>query len=78
MSTTTLTEKPGEPGKPSELDSGRRLLRGLPWLVVRQHRVALACVRRPHGAHRPLDRVRAPRVTADCPGDTRRMTTVCG
>ncbi|MGW5927280.1 ABC transporter permease [Streptomyces anulatus] len=35
---TTLTEKPAEP------DSGRRLLRGMPWLVVRQHRVALACV----------------------------------
>ncbi|WIY77824.1 ABC transporter permease [Streptomyces anulatus] len=35
---TTLTEKP------AETDSGRRLLRGLPWLVVRQHRVALACV----------------------------------
>ncbi|MDX3336846.1 ABC transporter permease subunit [Streptomyces fimicarius] len=35
---TTLTEKP------SEISSGRRLLRGMPWLVVRQHRVALACV----------------------------------
>ncbi|MFH9134308.1 ABC transporter permease [Streptomyces sp. NPDC017524] len=35
---TTLTEKPAEPG------SGRRLLRGMPWLVVRQHRVALVCV----------------------------------
>ncbi|MDQ0696903.1 ABC transporter permease [Streptomyces sp. W4I9-2] len=35
---TTLTEKPAEPV------SGRRLLRGMPWLVVRQHRVALACV----------------------------------
>ncbi|MFD4236089.1 ABC transporter permease [Streptomyces sp. NPDC058542] len=35
---TTLTEKPAEPG------SGRRLLRGMPWLVVRQHRVALLCV----------------------------------
>ncbi|MFJ7086516.1 ABC transporter permease [Streptomyces griseus] len=35
---TTLTEKP------SEISSGRRLLRGIPWLVVRQHRVALACV----------------------------------
>ncbi|MFI9055140.1 ABC transporter permease [Streptomyces sp. WAC00303] len=35
---TTLTEKP------AETDSGRRLLRGMPWLVVRQHRVALACV----------------------------------
>ncbi|MFC8625885.1 ABC transporter permease [Streptomyces anulatus] len=35
---TTLTEKPAEP------DSGRRLLRGMPWLVVRQHRTALVCV----------------------------------
>ncbi|MEU4030809.1 ABC transporter permease [Streptomyces anulatus] len=35
---TTLTEKP------VETDSGRRLLRGMPWLVVRQHRVALVCV----------------------------------
>ncbi|MFH9197441.1 ABC transporter permease [Streptomyces anulatus] len=35
---TTLTEKP------TETDSGRRLLRGMPWLVVRQHRVALVCV----------------------------------
>ncbi|MEV7911355.1 ABC transporter permease [Streptomyces griseus] len=35
---TTLTEKP------SEISSGRRLLRGRPWLVARQHRVALACV----------------------------------
>ncbi|MBV7245299.1 MULTISPECIES: ABC transporter permease [unclassified Streptomyces] len=35
---TTLTEKP------SEISSGRRLLRGMPWLVARQHRVALACV----------------------------------
>lgn len=35
---TTLTEKP------AETDSGRRLLRGMPWLVVRQHRVALLCV----------------------------------
>ncbi|MFH9755625.1 ABC transporter permease [Streptomyces griseus] len=35
---TTLTEKP------SEISSGRRLLRGMPWLVVRQHRVALACI----------------------------------
>ncbi|MFE6697860.1 ABC transporter permease [Streptomyces sp. NPDC057718] len=35
---TTLTEKSVEPG------TGRRLLRGMPWLVVRQHRVALACV----------------------------------
>ncbi|MGC5535413.1 ABC transporter permease [Streptomyces sp. SR-10] len=35
---TTLTEKPAETG------SGRRLLRGMPWLVVRQHRVALICV----------------------------------
>ncbi|MFE9456340.1 ABC transporter permease [Streptomyces californicus] len=34
----TLTEKPTETG------SSRRLLRGLPWLVVRQHRIALACV----------------------------------
>ncbi|MFJ1800485.1 ABC transporter permease [Streptomyces sp. NPDC088180] len=35
---TTLTEKP------AGTDSGRRLLRGMPWLVVRQHRTALACV----------------------------------
>ncbi|WP_406117399.1 ABC transporter permease [Streptomyces anulatus] len=35
---TTFTEKP------AETDSGRRLLRGMPWLVVRQHRVALVCV----------------------------------
>ncbi|MGW8485201.1 ABC transporter permease [Streptomyces sp. NPDC055886] len=35
---TTLTEKSVEPG------TGRRLLRGMTWLVVRQHRVALACV----------------------------------
>ncbi|MEU2069477.1 ABC transporter permease [Streptomyces anulatus] len=35
---TTLTEKP------AGTDTGRRLLRGMPWLVVRQHRVALACV----------------------------------
>ncbi|WP_103510502.1 ABC transporter permease [Streptomyces sp. SM13] len=35
---TTLTDKP------SEISSGRRLLRGMPWLVARQHRVALACV----------------------------------
>lgn len=35
---TTLTEKPAETG------SGRRLLRGMPWLVVRQHRTALTCV----------------------------------
>ncbi|MEV7115663.1 ABC transporter permease [Streptomyces anulatus] len=35
---TTLTEKP------AATDSGRRLLRGMPWLVVRQHRVALTCV----------------------------------
>ncbi|MBM7053596.1 ABC transporter permease [Streptomyces durocortorensis] len=35
---TTLTEKSVEPG------TGRSLLRGMPWLVVRQHRVALACV----------------------------------
>ncbi|MFJ2025759.1 ABC transporter permease [Streptomyces sp. NPDC087897] len=34
----TLTEKPAEPAP------GRRLLRGMPWLVVRQHRVAVACV----------------------------------
>ncbi|MFH8886193.1 ABC transporter permease [Streptomyces californicus] len=34
----TLTDKPTETG------TGRRLLRGLPWLVVRQHRIALACV----------------------------------
>ncbi|WP_228989529.1 ABC transporter permease [Streptomyces sp. DH8] len=34
----TLTEKPTATG------SDRRLLRGLPWLVVRQHRTALACV----------------------------------
>ncbi|WP_432110681.1 ABC transporter permease [Streptomyces sp. YPW6] len=44
MSGTTLTEKPGKPAGRSGLGSGRRLLRGLPWLVVRQHRVALACV----------------------------------
>ncbi|NEE06461.1 ABC transporter permease, partial [Streptomyces sp. SID7499] len=35
---TTLTEKP------AGTDSGNRLLRGMPWLVVRQHRVALVCV----------------------------------
>ncbi|NEB40776.1 ABC transporter permease [Streptomyces sp. SID14515] len=35
---TTLTEKP------SGISSGRRLLRGMPWLVVRQHRIALTCV----------------------------------
>lgn len=35
---TTLTEKSAEP------DSGRRLLRGMPWLVVHQHRTALVCV----------------------------------
>ncbi|MFD4023004.1 ABC transporter permease [Streptomyces sp. NPDC058576] len=35
---TTLTEKS------AELGTGHRLLRGMPWLVVRQHRVALACV----------------------------------
>lgn len=34
----TLTEKPTGPAP------GRRLLRGMPWLVVRQHRIALACV----------------------------------
>ncbi|MFI1190988.1 ABC transporter permease [Streptomyces californicus] len=34
----TLTEKPTGTG------TSRRLLRGLPWLVVRQHRIALACV----------------------------------
>ncbi|MFI7239759.1 ABC transporter permease [Streptomyces cyaneofuscatus] len=38
MSTPTLTEAP------AELRPRRRLLRGLPWLVVRQHRTALACV----------------------------------
>ncbi|MDX3378030.1 ABC transporter permease subunit [Streptomyces sp. ME02-6991-2A] len=37
MSTPTLTETP------AELRPRRRLLRGLPWLVVRQHRTALAC-----------------------------------
>ncbi|MFE2292023.1 ABC transporter permease [Streptomyces sp. NPDC059452] len=37
-STSTLTEAP------AELRPRRRLLRGLPWLVVRQHRVALSCV----------------------------------
>ncbi|MFF6907048.1 ABC transporter permease [Streptomyces sp. NPDC012389] len=37
MSTPTLTETP------AELRPRRRLLRGLPWLVVRQHRVALSC-----------------------------------
>ncbi|MEI7030553.1 ABC transporter permease [Streptomyces pratensis] len=35
---TTLTEKS------AATDSRRRLLRGLPWLVVRQHRTALVCV----------------------------------
>ncbi|WP_098012625.1 ABC transporter permease [Streptomyces sp. sk226] len=34
----TLTDKPTGTG------TSRRLLRGLPWLVVRQHRIALACV----------------------------------
>ncbi|MBD3554158.1 ABC transporter permease [Streptomyces sp. SP18CM02] len=34
----TLTDKPTDTGR------SRRLLRGLPWLVVRQHRIALACV----------------------------------
>ncbi|MEU6502677.1 ABC transporter permease [Streptomyces californicus] len=34
----TLTDKPTDTG------TSRRLLRGLPWLVVRQHRIALACV----------------------------------
>ncbi|MCF3169702.1 MULTISPECIES: ABC transporter permease [Streptomyces] len=34
----TLTDRPTETG------TSRRLLRGLPWLVVRQHRIALACV----------------------------------
>lgn len=38
MSTRTLTENP------AELLPRRRLLRGLPWLVVRQHRIALAYV----------------------------------
>ncbi|NYS19675.1 ABC transporter permease subunit [Streptomyces sp. SJ1-7] len=38
MSTPTLTESP------AALRPRRRLLRGLPWLVVRQHRTALACV----------------------------------
>ncbi|WP_432151465.1 ABC transporter permease [Streptomyces sp. bgisy029] len=38
MSTRTLTENP------AELRPRRGLLRGLPWLVVRQHRTALACV----------------------------------
>ncbi|MEV4880811.1 ABC transporter permease [Streptomyces cyaneofuscatus] len=37
MSTPTLTETP------TGLRPRRRLLRGLPWLVVRQHRTALAC-----------------------------------
>ncbi|RLV67563.1 transmembrane transport protein [Streptomyces sp. CBMAI 2042] len=36
--TTTLTETP------TGRRPRRRLLRGLPWLVVRQHRTALACV----------------------------------
>ncbi|MEU3715169.1 ABC transporter permease [Streptomyces californicus] len=34
----TLTDRPTDTG------TSRRLLRGLPWLVVRQHRIALACV----------------------------------
>lgn len=34
----TLTDRPTETG------TSRRLLRGLPWLVVRQHRIALACI----------------------------------
>ncbi|MFD3973393.1 ABC transporter permease [Streptomyces cyaneofuscatus] len=38
MSTPTLTETP------TALRPRRRLLRGLPWLVVRQHRAMLACV----------------------------------
>ncbi|MER8196986.1 ABC transporter permease subunit [Streptomyces microflavus] len=38
MSTSTLTETP------AGLRPRRRLLRGLPWLVVRQHRTALACI----------------------------------
>ncbi|PCG84194.1 ABC transporter permease [Streptomyces sp. WZ.A104] len=38
-STTTLTGT-----KPTGLGSGRRLLRGMPWLVVRQHRTAMVCV----------------------------------
>ncbi|MFB8107468.1 MULTISPECIES: ABC transporter permease [Streptomyces] len=38
MSTPTLTESP------AALRPRRRLLRGLPWLVVRQHRTALACI----------------------------------
>ncbi|MEU0159488.1 ABC transporter permease subunit [Streptomyces sp. NPDC006261] len=38
MSTPTLTETP------TGLRPRRRLLRGLPWLVVRQHRTALAAV----------------------------------
>ncbi|MGW3926525.1 ABC transporter permease [Streptomyces microflavus] len=38
MSTSTLTEAP------AGLRPRRRLLRGLPWLVVRQHRTALACI----------------------------------
>ncbi|MFE3721978.1 ABC transporter permease [Streptomyces cyaneofuscatus] len=38
MSTPTLTETP------AALRPRRRLLRGLPWLVVRQHRIALFCV----------------------------------
>ncbi|MET9943140.1 ABC transporter permease, partial [Streptomyces halstedii] len=38
MSTRTLTENP------TEHQPRRRLLRGLPWLVVRQHRTALASV----------------------------------
>ncbi|MDT0491983.1 ABC transporter permease subunit [Streptomyces griseus] len=38
MSTPTLTETP------TALRPRRRLLRGLPWLVVRQHRTALSCL----------------------------------
>ncbi|MEW2066370.1 ABC transporter permease [Streptomyces sp. NPDC007346] len=38
MSTPTTTDRP------AELQPRRRLLRGLPWLVVRQHRTALSCV----------------------------------
>ncbi|MFG3406815.1 ABC transporter permease [Streptomyces sp. NPDC048142] len=39
---TTLTEKPTTPEP--EPGPRRRLLHGLPWLVVRQHRTALVCV----------------------------------
>ncbi|MEV1048932.1 ABC transporter permease [Streptomyces sp. NPDC049916] len=38
-STTTLTGQ-----RPAGTTPGRRLLRGLPWLVLRQHRTALICV----------------------------------